>query len=512
MATTEEFKQDIAAGYGFQQKSILLGAAMLDGKAVPGTQVRIPLATVNRHGLIAGATGTGKTKTIQQFAESLSEQGVNVLLMDIKGDLSGIAQPGTSNAKIEERHQLIGQAWQPFAAPVELFSISEEKGVRLRATVSEFGPVLFSKILELNENQQGVVTIVFSYCDDNRLPLLDIKDFREALRFLTEEGKEKVKQYGQISTTSAGVIFRKLLEVEQQGADRFFGERSFDVEDFLSDDPAKGRINVLRLCDIQDKPKLFSTFMLCLLAEIYQKFPEMGDKAAPKLAIFIDEAHLVFRDATKTLMDQLETVVKLIRSKGVGLYFCTQVPSDIPDIILSQLGAKFQHALRAFTAKDRKDIKLVAQNYPETNYYQTEELLTGLGIGEALVTVLNEKGIPTPLVHTLLCAPRSRMDVLTPSEQDEIVRRSPLAGAYNESVDRESAYEILKGKFDRQADQESAAEDRPAQQKKGEKESAGGGILDSIVSATKNPLVKTVARELTRGLLGAFLGKPSRRR
>ena len=211
------------------------------------------------------------------------------------------------------------------------------------------------------------------------------------------------------------------------------------MEDFLSDDPAKGRINVLRLCDIQDKPKLFSTFMLCLLAEIYQKFPEMGDKAAPKLAIFIDEAHLVFRDATKTLMDQLETVVKLIRSKGVGLYFCTQVPSDIPDIILSQLGAKFQHALRAFTAKDRKDIKLVAQNYPETNYYQTEELLTGLGIGEALVTVLNEKGIPTPLVHTLLCAPRSRMDVLTPSEQDEIVRRSPLAGAYNESVDRESA-------------------------------------------------------------------------
>jgi hypothetical protein len=512
MATIEEFKQDISAGYGFQNKSILLGAGMLDGKAVPGTAVRIPLSTVNRHGLIAGATGTGKTKTIQQFAESLSENGVNVLLMDIKGDLSGIAKPGMSNPKIEERHQLIGQTWQPFGAPVELFSISDEKGVRLRATVSEFGPVLFSKILELNETQQGAVTIVFSYCDKERLPLLDIKDFREALRFLTEEGKDRVKEYGQISTTSAGVIFRKLLEIEQQGADLFFGERSFEVEDFMAAEGALGRINVLRLCDIQEKPKLFSTFMLCLLAEIYQKFPELGDKAAPKLAIFIDEAHLIFRDATKNLLDQLETVVKLIRSKGVGLYFCTQVPSDIPDIILSQLGAKFQHALRAFTAKDRKDIKLVAQNYPETNYYRTEELLTGLGIGEALVTVLNEKGIPTPLVHTLLCAPRSRMDVLTPAEQEEIVRRSPLADRYNETVDRESAYEILKGKLNRSPEAESSSPEAPERERPTEKERAGGGILDSLVSATKNPLVKTVARELTRGLLGAFLGKPTRRR
>lgn len=364
MTTSEDLKKAIQKGYTFKGDSIVLGTAMYNKQAIPQTLVSIPLNVVNRHGLVAGATGTGKTKTIQQFAESLSEKGIPVLLMDIKGDLSGIAKPGIENPKITERHNLIGNEWKPVQLSSELMSISAEKGLRLRATVSEFGPLLLSKILELNENQQGAVAIVFKYCDDKKLPLLDIKDFRSALQYVLNEGKNELQAYGQLSPATAGVIMRKLLELEQQGADKFFGEKSFEVEDLVRKDKnGRGMINIIRLSDMQDKPKLFSTFMLCLLAEIFQKFPELGDKASPKLVIFIDEAHLIFREATKTLMDQLETVIKLIRSKGVGIFFCTQVPGDIPDNILSQLGSKFQHAMRAFTARDRKDIKLVAENY-----------------------------------------------------------------------------------------------------------------------------------------------------
>lgn len=510
MATLDELKAAMAAGYTFKGDSIVLGTAMFNKEAVPNTLVSIPLNVVNRHGLIAGATGTGKTKTIQQFAESLSEKGIPVLLMDIKGDISGIARPGTENPKILDRHKLIGKEWKPVQTPVELMSISGEKGLRLRATVSEFGPVLLSKILELNEIQQGTVAIIFKYCDDKKMPLLDIKDFREVLQYLTnnEEGKKIVQQYGQISSTTSGVIMRKLLELEQQGADKFFGEKSFEVEDLLRKDKnGNAFINIIRLCDMQDKPKLFSTFMLCLLAEIYQKFPELGDKASPKLVIFIDEAHLIFRDATKTLMQQLETVIKLIRSKGVGIFFCTQIPGDIPDTILSQLGSKFQHAMRAFTAKDRKDIKLVAENYPSTKFYDTETLITELGIGEAFVTVLDEKGAPTPLAHTLLCAPRTRMDVLTPDEQDTIVADSEISDGYNEVIDRKSAYEMLSGKIETAAEE---AEDKPVSTKG--KESKESTIMDKISDATKNPMVKTVFREVTRGIFGMLFGKSSSRR
>lgn len=510
MKTAENLKQAIAAGYTFEGKSILLGTAIFDKHPVPEAQIRIPLNAVNRHGLIAGATGTGKTKTIQQFAESLSDNGISVLLMDIKGDLSGIARPGTDNPKIQERHKVIGNDWKPTQFPVELMSISNEKGLRLRATVSEFGPVLLSKILELNENQQGVLNIVFKYCDDKKLPLLDIKDFRQALQYIANEGKKEVEAYGQVSSTTVGVILRKLLELEQQGADRFFGEKSFEVEDLLRKDGERGYINVIRLCDMQDKPKLFSTFMLCLLAEVYSKFPEMGDKAAPKLVIFIDEAHLVFREATKSLLDQLETVVKLIRSKGVGIYFCTQIPGDIPDEILSQLGAKFQHAMRAFTAKDRKDIKLVVENYPSTEFYDMDSLITELGIGEAFVTVLNEKGIPTPLAHTLLCAPRSRMDILTPQEQDAVVNESSIAPSYNEEIDRDSAYEMLTRKLKGQETEPGQAEKEITTKKKEEENSTS--LVDTISAVANNSTVRTVVREVTRGLLGALLGTTTRRR
>ena len=510
MASAADFKKVIDDGFAFSGDSILLGTAMYNKEAVEKTPVKIPLAMVNRHGLIAGATGTGKTKTIQHLAEALSEKGVSVLLMDIKGDLSGIAKPGTENPKITERIAKIGADWKPKQFPIELMSISNEKGLRLRATVSEFGPVLLSKILELNENQQGAVTIVFKFCDDHKMPLLDIKDFREALRYVTNEGKDQIKEYGSITPATAGVIMRKLLELEQQGGDKFFGEKSFDVQDLLrKDSNGAGFINVIRLSDMQDKPKLFSTFMLCLLAEVYATFPELGDLAQPKLAIFIDEAHLIFRDATKALMDQMETVIKLIRSKGVGIYFCTQVPSDIPDEILSQLGSKFQHAMRAFTAKDRQSIKLVAQNYPETDFYKTEDLLTELGIGEALVSVLNEKGAPAPLAHTLLFPPTTRMDVLTTDEQDAIVSSSKIAASYNEVIDRNSAYEMLTKKITPVATEEDDSGSKPAGRasKTVTKEEGGLDIAGTIAAVSKNPIVKQVAREVSRGLLGMLFGK-----
>lgn len=505
-----KFFDSVSASYNFSGKNILLGGAFHEGKVVPGLQVKIPLSSMNRHGLIAGATGTGKTKSIQKIAEALSESGVNVLLMDIKGDLSGIAKPGTENPKITERMNALGLPWTPSGYPSELLTISHEKGARLRATVSEFGPVLFSKILELNENQQGAIALVFKYCDDNALPLLDIKDFRAALQHVSKgEGKNALEEsYGGISSASSGVIMRKLLELEQQGGDIFFGEKSFDVEDLLQKTPeGKAYINILRLSDLQDRPKLFSTFMLCLLAEVYNRFPEVGDKGDPKLVIFLDEAHLIFKEASSALMQQIETIVKLIRSKGIGIFFCTQSPTDIPDIVLSQLGSRIQHALRAFTAKDRKDIKLVAENFPLTEFYDTDKLITELGIGEALVTVLNEKGVPTELVHTVMCAPQSRMDILSDAEKDEIISSSELAKEYNEEIDRESAYEILKNKIAPPPAEKQEAP-KPEMKKIQPKEEGVGETIKTIANSGAG---KTILREVTRGLFGILTGKPARK-
>ncbi len=501
-----DFLTHVTEGYKVEGDSITLGCAMHDGKVVAGANVTIPLKTLNRHGLIAGATGTGKTKTLQRFAELLSENEVSVLMMDIKGDVSGLGAVGTMNDKIKERAALTAQGWNPQSYPVELMTISKEQGVRLRATVSEFGPVLFSKILELNDNQAGVVSIVFKYCDDNKLPLLDLKDFRKVVQYLCEEGKDEIKaKYGQLAPATVSVINRKLIELETQGAEQFFGETSFDVNDLLRKDPrGLGYINILRLCDIQDKPKLFSTFMLSLLAELYQAMPEIGDKAAPKLVIIIDEAHLIFNEASSALLNQLETIIKLIRSKGVGIYFCTQQPTDIPENILSQLGLKIQHALRAFTAKDRKSINLVAENYPSTDFYKVDELLTQLGIGEALVTALNEKGIPTPLVHAMMHTPQSRMDVLTTDEQTTVISNSALATKYNTEVDRESAFEMLNEKLKKVTEQKAEEEE---EKKEAEEDKPRKGEKSTFEQVINNSAVKTVIREVARGLLGAFFGK-----
>jgi len=515
MADLDKFKESLTSGYDFKGDYIVLGAAMLDGNAVENTLVKAPLKTFNRHGLIAGATGTGKTKTLQVLAEQLSDKGVPVLVMDIKGDFSGIAVPGTANAKIDERQNKIGIAWEAKGSPVEFLTLSKENGARLRATVSEFGPVLFSKILGLNDVQQGVVTIVFKYCDDKKLPLLDLKDFKKVLNYLTNEGKKEIEEnYGKVSTTTTSTILRNIIELEQQGAEIFFGEKSFEVDDLVRiDEKGKGIISILRLTDIQDKPKLFSSFMLSLLAEIYATFPEEGDSGRPKLVIFIDEAHLLFEEASKALLDQIETIVKLIRSKGVGLFFCTQNPMDVPDDVLAQLGMKVQHALRAFTAKDRKQIKLTAENYPLTDFYDTENLLTSLGMGEALITVLGEKGNPTPLAATLLQAPRSRMDVLTAQEIDSINSRSSLVKKYNELIDRDSAFEILCGKLNSTTVQKTTAADEiesvqpPVSNEPGMLEKG----VSAVSSFAKSSTGKVIIREVTRGLLGV-LGLGGRRR
>ena len=502
MPDKDAFARLVKDSYTFKGESFRIGTAMIDGEVVAGADIFMPLKTMNRHGLIAGATGTGKTKTLQLIAEALSDASVPVLLMDIKGDLSGIAAAGSANKAVAERIAHIGGDYKPTAFPVELMTLSNEKGVRLRATVTEFGPILLSKILALNSTQEGLVSLIFKYCDDNKMPLLDLKDFIKVLQYISNEGKKEIEQsYGKIATTSTGTILRKVIELQQQGADMFFGEPSFEIDDLMRiSDDGRGVINVLRVTEMQSRPKLFSNFMLQMLAELYATLPEAGDVDKPKLVMFIDEAHLVFDEATTALLDQIETVIKLIRSKGVGIFFCTQNPQDVPAGILSQLGLKVQHALRAFTAADRKTIKQAAENYPETEFYKTESLLTQLGIGEALITALNEKGIPTPLVHTMLVPPRSRMDVLTDSEMDALIDQSKLVKKYASDENRESACEILTSKLEEAA--------QKSEQQKESAKPAARPEKSTLEKVLENPVTRQIGRTaasvITRSLLGAL--------
>lgn len=501
MANKEAFLKKIKEGYTFKGESIKIGAAMLDGEVIPEAEIFLPLKTLNRHGLIAGATGTGKTKTFQMIAEGLSDASIPVLLMDIKGDLSGIGTQGKMNDKIAARYATLKMEYKPAQFPVDLLTLSDKKGIRLRATVSEFGPILMTKILGLNDTQGGVVAMIFKYCDDNKMPLLDLKDFIKVLQYVGNEGKAELqKLYGNISTTSTGTILRKVIELQQQGADIFFGEKSFEVDDLMRiSDDGRGIINVLRVTDLQDRPKLFSTFMLQMLAELYASSPEAGDLDKPKLILFIDEAHLIFQEASNALLEQIETVIKLIRSKGIGIYFSTQNPMDIPAGVLGQLGLKIQHSLRAFTAMDRKTIKQTAENYPETEFYKTEDLITQLGIGEALVTLLNEKGIPTPLAATMMCAPRSRMDVLTDDEINNIVSKSKLTAKYNTVLDSESAYEILTSKL------EQAAENPPVAVKDQKAAKPEKSTFEKVAnSSVTKSIMRTAGNTIVRSLLGSL--------
>lgn len=497
----EHFKSEMQRGYTHEGDSLILGGAMIEDATIPELYIRAPLSTFNRHGMISGATGTGKTKSLQVLSEHLSHNGVPSLIMDIKGDLSGLARPGKGHPKIDERQEAIGLPFYPKEFPVEFMTLSGQDGIKLRATLTEFGPVLFSKILDLNGTQSSIVSIIFKYCDDNKLPLIDLEDFKKTLTWMTTDGKDAVEQeYGRIHSASVGAIIRKMIALEQQGADVFFGEPSFEVKDLCRlDQDGRGVISILRLMDLMDRPQLFATFMLQMLAEIFSSFPEEGDLDKPKLMIFIDEAHLIFDNASRELIEQIETTVKLIRSKGVGVFFITQNPVDVPDSVLSQLGMKVQHALRAFTAKDRKAIRLAAQNFPMTEFYDVADLLTELGTGEALITVLNEDGRPTPLVRTMMRAPESRMDILTKSEIESVLDASLLAPKYDQKIDRESAYEILSDKMDEAVQEEEQVKERKRRYKK-----PTPTYFEKTIDQATRQITRDVSRGIARGILGVL--------
>ena len=487
----QAFRDAITAGYDLDEPTIVLGSAMHDGELFNDTRVQVALSMLNRHGLIAGATGTGKTKTLQLMAGQLSKAGVPVFVADIKGDLTGLAAPGTPNPKVDERLQSMAMAFEPSAHPVEFLSLSGKLGSQVRATVHSFGPLLLGKVLDLNETQTSILALVFKYCDDNDLPLLDLKDLATTLKFLSsDEGKPILADYGGMSSASVGVLLRSIVVLEQEGADTFFGEPEFDVDDLLrTDADGRGVISILELSDVMTQPRLFSTFMLWMLAQLYESLPEAGDLPKPKLCFFFDEAHLLFDDASEALMEQIERTARLIRSKGVGVYFVTQVPADVPSSVLAQLGNRVQHALRAFTPEDADNLRKAARTFPTTDFYDVEKTLTSLGTGEALVTVLSPKGVPTPLAATRLVPPDSLM-----APVDEVVFRghiamSPLFAKYGTTVDRDSAHERITARI-------SAARDAAI---KATQEAAMRAGVDPTTAAGMNTMTPAqLEREMAR--------------
>ncbi len=449
----QAFRDAIDAGYALdpvEEPSIVIGSAMHHGEMHNETRVAVALSMLNRHGLIAGATGTGKTKTLQLLAGQLSKEGVPVFAADIKGDLSGIALPGdAANPKVQERAASLGWEFEARGHPVEFLSLTGAKGAQVRATVHSFGPLLLGKVLDLNDTQTSILALIFKYCDDNDLPLLDLKDLATTLKFLaSDEGKPILKEYGGMSAASVGVLLRSIVVLEQEGADVFFGEPEFDVADLLRTTPdGQGVVSVLELADVMDQPRLFSTFMLWMLAELYESLPEVGDLPKPKLCFFFDEAHLLFDDASEALMDQVERTARLIRSKGVGIYFVTQAPTDVPSSVLAQLGNRVQHALRAFTPDDADALRKTARTFPTTEFYDVEKTITSLGTGEALVTVLTPRGVPTPLAATRLLPPDSQMAPMPPDALATAIAGSAFQAKYGTTVDRDSAHERITARL-----------------------------------------------------------------
>lgn len=507
------FLDMVKAGYGFSDPSVVIGAALEGATVHPEPKIRIPLAMMNRHGLVAGATGTGKTKTLQLLAEQLSAAGVAVFAADIKGDLSGIAMPGEASDRIATRAKSIGYEWKPRGVPTEFVSLTGKLGVQLRATVSSFGPLLLAKVLSLNETQASVLAMVFKYCDDKGLPLLDFPDLRAVLQFLTSDaGKGELAAYGGMAQASVAVLLRKMVELEAQGAAQFFGEPEFDVRELLqTTSDGRGVVTCLEVADTQDKPLLYSTFLMWLLAELYHNLPEAGDLPKPKLVFFFDEAHLLFADASKAFLDQVQQVVRLIRSKGVGVFFVTQTPKDVPDDVLAQLSNRVQHALRAHTPEDDTALRATVRTFPKTDFYDLEETLTSLGIGEAVVTVLDGHGSPTPVVATRLIPPSSRMAPLTPEELQADIRQSPWVAAYGQAVDRESAREMLAKRM-QETTPAAPAGDAPKGGRAGK--TVVGAATGALVGALSSTIGRTIGREVVRGLfglLGAKSGSGTRR-
>ncbi len=446
----QAFRDAMTSGYALTEPAVVLGSPMRDGELLNESRVQVAIAMLNRHGLIAGATGTGKTKTLQLIAGQLSKAGVPVFVSDIKGDVTGMAVPGeAANPKVQERAQSLGWTYEPSGHPVEFLSLSGELGTQVRATVHSFGPLLLGKVLDLNETQTSILALVFKYCDDNSLPLLDLADLATTLKFLSsDDGKAILEEYGGMSKASVGVLLRSIVVFEQEGTDVFFGEPEFDVHDLLRTTPdGQGIVTILELRDVMEKPRLFSTFILWMLAQLYEALPEVGDLPQPKLCFFFDEAHLLFDDASEALMEQVERTVRLIRSKGVGVYFVTQAPTDVPSSVLAQLGHRVQHALRAFTPDDADALRKTARTFPTTDFYDVEKTITSLGIGEALVTVLSAKGVPTPLAATRLLPPDSLMAPLDDVGFQGRVATSALRPKYGQTVDRESAHVIITARL-----------------------------------------------------------------
>ncbi len=481
--------------------SIDLGGIVVDGQLIADGAVHLVLHSLNRHGLIAGATGSGKTKTIQALCEQLSLQGVPSLVMDVKGDISGLAMPGVLSDALIARNHSLNLPFTPRGFPVELLALGESvQGVPVRALISELSNSLFARLLDLNDTQEGVLAVLFEYAQAQKIPLLTLDDFKNFLLFAqTNKGQTELERsYGNVSVVSLRTILRKTITLDAQiGAD-FFGEPAFNVMDLLNQTSAGlGVISIVQLMTMQDKSAVFSTFMLKLLSDVYRLMPEVGDVEKPKLILFIDEAHLLFRNANKVLLNLLDTVVKLIRSKGIGIIFCTQTANDIPENILSQLGLKIQHALRAFTAKDRTVMKLVAQNFPLSNYYNTEQALTALGIGEALVCGLDEKGVPTPLIQCRIRAPESRMGVLTHFEIQQCINSSKLYAHYSQKVQRVSAKDML-GSSDDSTKQNKSSSSKT-------EDSRSSSLLQMIRTISKNTLFRQVVRQVVRDSMRAIM-------
>ena len=507
----EKFISAINASYSPAGAFIYLGAGILEGEIIGDAKVNLPLRMMTRHGLVTGATGSGKTRTLQLIAEQLSAAGVSVFMPDMKGDVSGMAKEATVNDKIIERAKALGIQYTPSGFPIELYSLSGKLGAQMRATVTEFGPVLLSKVLELNEVQSGVLMILFKYADDKKLPIVDLNDLKKVLNFLSDgAGAAEIKEaYGKISPATASTILRKIVVLEQKGVNQIFGEKSFDIDDLFEKVDGRGVISLLNVADVQSQPSIFSTFMLALLAEIYQSLPEVGDVDKPKLVFFLDEAHLLFKDASKAFMDQIEQVIRLIRSKGVGVFFCTQLTQDIPATVLSQLGNRVHHVIRAFTPNDVSALKMTIKTFPKSDFYDLEQQFTKLGIGQAFITVLNEKGIPTETVVTHLAPPASVMGPLSSLEYQGQLDQSEFYKKYRETIDPKSAFEILNDRMQevrtKQAEEVNEQEELKAPPRSTRKEKS---TFEEVISS---PVAKQVGRELVRGVFGMLFGSAPRR-
>ncbi len=504
---------ELGKAYAIEGPALELGSVVIEGEPHPEARVRMPLSMLNRHGLVAGATGTGKTKTLQLMAEQLSTAGVPVFLADIKGDVSGVAAPGLVSDRVTKRAEQTATQWSPTGFPAEFLALGGlGNGIPVRATMTSFGPVLLSKVLGLNDTQESSLGLVFHFADKHGLPLLDLKDLRAVINHLvSDEGKPDLKELGGLSSATAGVILRELIGLEDQGGDVFFGEPEFDTNDLLRLAPdGRGVLSVMGLTAVQDKPKLFSTFLMWMLADLFHDLPEVGDVDKPKLVFFFDEAHLLFDDASEAFLDAIARTVRLIRSKGVGVFFVTQTPKDVPSEVLAQLGNRVQHALRAFTPDDAKALKATVGTFPASEVYDLSELLTSMGIGEAAVTILSERGAPTPVAWTMMRPPASLMAQLDPAVQTQMVASSDLADDYREVLDRESAYEMLAAKHAPEPEEDSP-EEAPTP-RRAEPREEKSKVAEVLGSRAFRSFATSAGREIARSLFGTAPRRRTTRR